>query len=866
MSQPVNYQRLEANSGENLDRNLEKQFMHDGQAEMFDPNGFSFNGGHIERLKDKRLAALSAQNPTRKALNYRMKRNESFFDSRSSMLDSVRKERNRRVKVESNACGELKIEKKDAIFSEHRVDDFESTIDELTQSEQRAEKFAYDTRYFYNSGLNGLSYTEDGKKVTVDGCVCSPWDRSGLDLHSARLSETKDKKSIFYAGRPDTDKRLELQGIDIFLNELETGHKKGFVKRDDGVIELHYIIDSLSTVTQGVGQIAALGDSLDEGKSLEWERAAIKKARKNSKPIQVVHDGKTYHVLLRPTHVHNSVSFFASYNFLEFSVEDQINRNGYKKLVELYQSRLKKGLIKSEWRSVGKEIIDELGKHKDSTKIDAGMRIAMIDMLSKICDLPIVHHCKSVVDRTTGAAAVSIVNQMLLDGKFKLVDESFIKTIESDTELYKHLFVRALKSQLPVSSDVRSAVNIDGTLNTKRVLPGLEWHTGDTMVAFGFTSLMPKEALRKIPTWKKVGMFAVTCLAFIVTIFLSPVVRAVTWTFSGFKYCFKIPIILPTWLKPKYSFDHHSELLSEGGTRPVLNGPHNSDIEKKIKKNDPAVNFLLARKSELEAQPVKNQPSVDAIRAFTFRVTSEKWEGAYRDSSGVEYQKDYQRATGIYLNGKILSTNLLNGDISIEELKKNQTDRARTANAFRRISDENFKRMNDCLTLHGNHDPTQTRYLQDLVSQKYVSLPWEILWNLIEDRKDFKNKDYINVDSPLSKYLKTKNYIPTSSTNSSWKIDTNSEVVSFKGFFPIKDDDKIKCGFEVDVSFPFDHTKEFDIHFNFLSRQQLIYRERSIGNGIREDALKALAVAQSKSSRPSACRRRRSATIVSDSV
>jgi hypothetical protein len=832
MSSTDFYQTLPARRHENLDQNVEQQLereqlKHDRQSEMFNPDCFSFNGVHIKRLKDKPKADISLQNPTRKALNYRPRIKE-HFDTRWAMLQSVVKERNNRVKDDPNVCGKLEIKDKDAIFSEHKVDDFESTI-KLSLDEKRGEEFAYDTRYFYNSGLNGLSYTENGKTVTVDGCVCSPWDRSGLDLHSARLSETKEKKSIFYAGRPDTDKRLELQGIDIFLNELETGHSKGFVKRDKGVIELHYIIDSLSTSTQGIGQIAGLLGSLDEGKSLEWERAAIKKARKNNKPIKVVHNGITYHVLLRPTHVHNSVSFFASYNFLESSVEDQINRNGYKKLVDFYESRLKQGLIESKWQTVGSEIIEQLKSPGKSTEIDAGMRIAMIDMLSKICDLPIVHHCKSVVDRTTGAAAVSIVNQMLFDGKFDLVEGSFIKTVESDTELYKHLFVRALKSQLPVSSDVRSAINIDGTLNTKRVLPGLEWHTGDTMVAFGFTSLMPKEALRKIPTWKKVGVFAVTLLAFLPSLCLSLVVRAVTWTLSLSNYCFKIPIILPTWLKPEYSYNHHSELLSEGGTRPVLNGPHNSEIKKKIKAGDPTVKYLLAKKSELETLPVKNPPLLDPIPAFTVTVpiTSELMNDFYSGDDDGGLDKDFDRVPGLYVNGEIFSTVLIeNAD-------------------FRKLTPNNLQRLKDKINALAPNNARQQKYLSDLCTQKYLAILSGTLFF------------HASLQEWLQKIVGTTDQVITSGIGHSVHLDENQKAVTIKAFFKFGEFEKlvkgeIPYGLEVDASFPFDHTEEFDMHFNFLSGPRLIDRKRSIENGIKEDALKALAAAQRKSS----CKRR----------
>ena len=792
---------------ENIQQNAQRQ----RQAEMFSPNGFSFDGVQIKRLLDKPKSNL---NPKRKALNYRMGR-DMRFESRSLMFDSIMKGRNLRVKDDPNVCGKLKIKKGDAIFSEHSVNDFESTINELRSDHHNSSEFAYDTRYFYNSELNGLSYTENGKNVTVGNCVCSPWDRSGLDLHSARLSETKDKKSIFYAGRPDTDKRLELQGIDIFLNELETGHKKGFVQRADGIIELHYIIDSLSTATEGVGQIAGFLGSLDEGKSLEWERAAIKKARKNNQPVQVVHNGKTYYVLLRPIHVHNSVSFFASYNFLEFSVEDKINRNGYKKLVELYKSRLRSNHIEEKWRQVGAEIIEELDKHKDSTKIDAGMRIAMIDMLSKICNLPIVHHCKSVVDRTTGAAAVSIVNQMLFDGNFELIEESFSKTVES--ELYKHLFVRALKSQLPVSSDVRSAVNINGTINTKRVLPGLEWHTGDTMVAFGFSKLMPEEALRKIPTWKKVGVYVVTLLAFLPSLFLSLVVRAVTLNHII------IPIILPTWLKPEYSYDHHSELLSEGGTRPVLNGPHNNEVKKSIKAGDPTTHFLLAQKGKLEGAVLTQKHQCEPATSFKVHVANDQFK---TDTSSVDHRQDYERSTGIFLDDQLLTTNLFAHSLTSDEIVQNETSRSKTYNQFKSISEANFQKMNTVLEQIAKTEGCDLNYLKDLLTQKYLNLPVEILH---DDRM------------PLKKFLEDNLFQPTKATLSCWKIDTVSKVITYKCLFNYQVLEKeTKAGFEIDVSFPFDPTKEFDIHFQFLIEEQFVARTETIEGEIKQKGLEEI--------------------------
>ncbi|MFZ4773694.1 MAG: hypothetical protein ACOYK9_06885, partial [Chlamydiia bacterium] len=525
---------------------------------------FSFKSGvHVSRLSTHRLKGI---NPEREKA-YNVGRNR-IFDSRHDLHVYNLERRKLAVRKDPLTLGELIPKTKHMIFSENPVKDYEAVIDPVSVENDISQEMSVINEYYYNSPMNGQKFKSvgsDGSEVVVkiDNAVSSPWDRTGTDIPAERRLKTKEGNSIFYGGRPDTDERVRWQGIDIFLSELKSGFKKGFKEiveeenLDGSPKEVHvqmtYLVDSLTNPTVGLTKWRRLplisqfvGDALDERDSLKWERKALEKAYRSHSPITLDVDGVTYKLTLKPIHAHTTISCFSELRkqirrgTLSGTVlENDINRRAFRRLLRYYRHS---GLNDP----IANEIITKFRSSRyNSVNLPPHIRLTMVDMLARICGLPIVHHCKSVVDRTSVAAAVSVVNQMILEKKLPLKG-TFEETIGG--ELYKELFLRALQTQLPVSIDVRSAVNEDGTLNRKRDFPGSNLRDG-VFAAFGVIPLFPDRALRDITTYEKVSFFV---KAFFVALFSLFIIGS------------------PKWLEPTKTFDMNSFALSEDGARPLL--------------------------------------------------------------------------------------------------------------------------------------------------------------------------------------------------------------------------------------------------------------------------------------------------------
>ena len=202
--------------------------------------------------------------------------------------------------------------------------------------------------------------------------------------------------------------------------------------------------------------------------------------------------------------------------------------------------------------------------------------------------------------------------------------------------------------------------------------------------------------------------------------------------------------------------------------------------------------------------------------------------------------KDFYRSVGLSINGEIISTTL------IED--------------FRQKFPQNPQRLEAKIQELAPNNPKQQQYLSDLFTQKYHSVS---VGSLVYQP---------SVQERLKKIVGTEEDVFAMGRGYTTNLDEKKGVVTTKILYEFGEAQSLSegrsfYGLEVDASFPFDHTKEFDVHFNFLSKPQLIYRQRSIENGIREDAEKVLAEARSKSSRvKSSCRGRPSARRVSDPV
>jgi hypothetical protein len=523
---------------------------------------------------------------------------------RAEFVKEIYQARLAETEKDPKAFGGLKPEIGHILFSLQKAPGIrQSTIPTLSNG-----NFSIWVRLFNHlNKLNGQSFKdEQGLTHTVRDASPSCWDRTAPDdaVPGARVVEAENKDSIFYGGRPDSEKRAVILGEEIFKNEWTSGKKKGIKDNGDGTYELTYLVGSLTNTLPGLSEwrkyVPGAGQALDERDSLQLEVKTLNNLRQNSEPIKIVIDGREYKVRLKPMHTHCMVSCFSFYKFFKNSgqdLENKINSTGYQQLIAYYNSMDKdKAQVTPQQKAWADEIIKTLKSEEESTAIAPHLRLAMVDMLAQICKLPVVLHCKSVVDRTSGAGAVSIANRMVLDGKMNGTEDQKFADIIKENQ-YKQNFVKALQAQLSTSSDLRSAVNLDGSINTDRVLPGYEWHEGVDTVAFTFAEFIPKGGLKPITTMQKVKNFAIQLFVFTITLLAYCI---------GVGKLLKLPLVRPTWLKPTQTFDHESYVLSEDGTRPLLVGPHHRRMKEALKKEkksgklDPSTLEVMQQKAILQ--------------------------------------------------------------------------------------------------------------------------------------------------------------------------------------------------------------------------------------------------------------------------
>ena len=221
-----------------------------------------------------------------------------------------------------------------------------------------------------------------------------------------------------------------------------------------------------------------------------------------NKEIEV--DGKK--VTLKPIHTHHMVSFWTRFSGVVddetsgLAIEKEINNTGYNSLIQLGQKKSDELRDDPEKANLIKAVISNL-KNPD---LRVQERLMLADLLTHLCDLPIVHHCKSVVDRTSIGAGISTINHYIAHGKIPLdqipKDNSgnFAPHLLCKNEDYKNLFLSTLNIQHQVSKDARMAITPDGKLEGRPKL-GLNYHDDTFGTVPAALALMPEETITK--TW-----------------------------------------------------------------------------------------------------------------------------------------------------------------------------------------------------------------------------------------------------------------------------------------------------------------------------------------------------------------------------
>ncbi len=348
-------------------------------------------------------------------------------------------------------------------------------------------------KYFHHSDMEGYSYYQDGKRVEMKNVVSASWDRSTDDLHMARVHLDGDGERICYASRADTLKRARLQAEGIFKTEHGSLTSQGINKREDGSYEMTYVVNSLTNPLK----LSPPG-ALNERESLEKEH----KIYEESFDIQVQGGEGEVTVHCRPIHVHHTLSVM---NELSKLLDDdysgrglikEINNKGYTKLKEL---------------SIGNEEALQILEMCGEPQRTVHERLVLTDLLVKALKLPIVHHCKSVVDRTSVAVSVASVNQALIkekgiDGVLTMLQDS------KGSQKYRELFIGFLNVQHQVSYDARIGTMPDGS-HVGREKMGLNLKHG-LLTAKEVLGLFPARMKEKIDN-KRLVRAVLNCLAFV---------------------------------------------------------------------------------------------------------------------------------------------------------------------------------------------------------------------------------------------------------------------------------------------------------------------------------------------------------------
>ena len=212
--------------------------------------------------------------------------------------------------------------------------------------------------------------------------------------------QTKNKESLCYTGRADTDRKALEQASFIFLNELNT-EGKGITQDQDGVYQLDYVVNSLLTIPWMTSAESPLVSFPERG-YLENELQAFARLKKEG-AIDIEdpnNPGRTYRVKFNPITFSCSLNIFTRLeNWLPPFVTGQ--------------SRAQ------EISEEGLSTLRQLAEQKMNPKIEAALKaleqhdlrpeeeLLIRAWLCKLLDLPTVYHCKSSTDRSSIPIAIS---------------------------------------------------------------------------------------------------------------------------------------------------------------------------------------------------------------------------------------------------------------------------------------------------------------------------------------------------------------------------------------------------------------------------------------------------------------------------
>jgi hypothetical protein len=344
-------------------------------------------------------------------------------------------ELHRRFSVGELSQAEINKYKKQIAYSSIDRDDLICTpkIEDpiLRQQLQLSDDSVLQTEHLFakNSPLNGQSFMRDGNVVHLSQAIASPNDRKVPNTANLRVVQTKNKESICYSGRPETERKALEQASFIFLNELKT-KGKGITKSVDAngqpVYRLDYVVNSTMSMPWIWSRKSPIAP-FPERACVERERQTfLDLIKKGAVTIEDPHrPGMKYQVHFNPILFSRSSDIFAKIAdwlptfFTGHSRSGEISEEGWINLKTVANNKLQ-GLRDAEKIDRIKTCIEMLDKNMEKSNLLPEEEWLLRDYLCKLLEIPFVYHCKSSTDRTGMANAISSALKQWIDLKLPL--------------------------------------------------------------------------------------------------------------------------------------------------------------------------------------------------------------------------------------------------------------------------------------------------------------------------------------------------------------------------------------------------------------------------------------------------------------
>jgi hypothetical protein len=412
--------------------------------------------------------------------------------------------------------------KKQISFSACDRDDLVSTpiIEDphLRDALQLKEDAILETHHLFakNSPMNGKVFERDGKIIHLSqGLACSS-DRKVENTSNLRLVQTKNKESICYTGRPDSDRKALEQASFIFLNELRT-QRKGITQTKDPqgniTYQLDFVVNSLLSAPW-LWSVESPLTAFPEREYIENEIKALITLR--NKGFITIEDpncpGAKYQVKFNPIFFSRSCSALNRIeNWLPPFVTGEsrareISEEGLASLTTLARQKLTELKDSPQQKLKIKKIqssLQTLERHQRENHLLPEEELLVRDYLCKLLELPEVFHCKSSLDRTSVPVALSSALKQWME--LGLPEPDSIFEILKDFR-FKELFAC---NWMVGHQITRYACNRKGTVAGEKIktkILGFTLHRG-TLQNPSIINLLPERYLKPFPTHEKAKIY-----------------------------------------------------------------------------------------------------------------------------------------------------------------------------------------------------------------------------------------------------------------------------------------------------------------------------------------------------------------------